>query len=353
MAPDLAKCMYEAAVSGSIGSINYRTLQESLKQAAGQDTWLHVAARFSHLDRVPRPLLTMENCLIRGTEGQTVFHAAAACHGQLQHVRHLLNQENIILKDDGGQTVLLLTCISRDNFQQIPEHLITPANLLIPDDMGMTPLHVLCCTRNVDLIPAEACTLENLTIQGKQPSPAETLIKNHQLHRLPPGIREALGYKGPPSPFQAAIEGWLYHIPEFLNQESLGVKMNGRTWMHYAAATGMLYHVPKELLTKENLACRTDTGDTVYHLACRGECFDAIPQDALDQETINLTDAHGNTVLLLACQSRDSLENVPRKLLTTDNLSRKNSSNIAPYQTAYHYKTLDLLPSISADLRMG
>jgi ankyrin repeat protein len=150
------------------------------------------------------------------------------------------------------------------------------------------------------------------------------------------------GYLGFTALHLAAEHGNLNLVPkEFLTPNNLSKQLStkfqkGKTVLHIAAQYGHLDQLPAHCFTAENLSLKCDKGETAVHVAARGGHLDQIPAAVLTNKILNETGSDGGTVFHVAA-FEGHLDQIPEQFLILSNFGKRDSSGMTVVACArYH-----------------
>lgn len=176
-----------------LGTVDLFIDKNILMPTKDGDSVLHLAAVYSHLDQVPRELLTKKNVRLKNNAGDTPLHLAFALQ-TLPHphtiktgpelLEHVLTDESMCQKNMFGETPMHVAARS-GKIEFVPLHLLTEKSLLIPNSQGRTALHMAAASGNLHRVPAEVLTVENLLIGDEYGNtPLHEVLDGGHTHQL-------------------------------------------------------------------------------------------------------------------------------------------------------------------------
>jgi len=230
---------------------------------------------------VPRELLTEDTLLTQGKQGRTVLHYVAAT-GTLDKIPAQ------VLKGRNGKAVRrgfverLVGALHNqpvDNYchgVQKPAYYLQhiAANMLIPDTNGITPLHLAAENGHLDQVPSELLTETNL----KQYAKGGITVMHHAMKckcKLPEQLL----------------------VPKLF----LSKNVRGMTPLDVAVEHGHLDNIPLEM--EEVLLQPDEEGKTALHKAALAGILNQLPKPLLTAQNLLLTDNNGISPLEYAVRS--------------------------------------------------
>jgi len=116
----------------------------------------------------------------------------------------------------------------------------------------------------------------------------------------------------------------------------------GNTLLHALAQIGLLREAPNEVLTKENLLIRNNSGETVAGVAVCAGYFESIPKELIDFDLLT-TPNKRPIVHILACLGE--FKNIPLELFTEEILLTRNSKGDATIHLLAQLDHFDQVPT--------
>jgi ankyrin repeat protein len=129
---------------------------------------------------------------------------------------------------------------------------------------------------------------------------------------------------------EAIKTGEFKHWPKEVQKKALlGKNSTGWTALHYAAAQGLLFEVPKDLMNEKVLLALNGEDWTPLDTACANNHFKQFPPEVLTEKALLTGDPQGHTALhSLTIYGR--LDQIPKKLLTEKNLLTPDKEGNTP-----------------------
>jgi len=258
---------------------------------------LSLADKFQWKD-IPFEKLSTEDLKIKGPLGETLLHKLVLGDKLDLLSSGILSEDLLLQKTDKGETVYLYLARQK-KLDRLPKELITKAGLLEPSLRGETPLERLVEFNMLDTIDPKFL-YEDILLEGSR------MFGATYLHF-------------------AAMTGALHKVPKELWADKLGLKDSRGANVLYWAGQGKLENFPA---TKENIRLATEPnncGETALHQAqlCK------LPPEYLTEESLSLQDNKGNTPLHTSAWT-NSTTYLPIRYLNEKLLSIENHKKETP-----------------------
>ena len=266
--------LVNAALTGSLKDIPEEKLSlELLLQTNSEgNSILHIAAISKNLHQVPKKFINSTSVLLENANGEHLIHLAAENGGLESIPTELINQKAVDNITLDGQSIIHYAAYG-GCLNKIPQYLLTKEAFSLQDDKKETPLHKAAKSGNIKNVPREFLTADLLAIRNYL---NETVIHfvalGDKLENLPPKIltKEFLRSrdKNAGTPFQnAARAGNIKFLLDKLEHtDFLYEDKDGQNLFHLTAKGNCLHHLPKEMLTKDNLFKPNAQGETPLNI---------------------------------------------------------------------------------------